>query len=78
MDEMESDPIIHDREAFERWLRDQQLSEKTIRIYVSALKRLSRDLEIEIDPAIIGGRDDAAKVAGKLADKNVGKNPNPA
>ena len=73
MDGMESNPIIRDREAFERWLRDQQLSESTIRNYVSALKRLSRDLEIEIDPATIGGRDDAVKVASRLADKNAGK-----
>ena len=74
MDRMESDPIIHDCEAFERWLRDQQREESTIRNYVSNLKRLSRELEIEIGPATIGGRDDAAKVADRFSDKNVGEN----
>ena len=72
MDRMESDPIIHDCEAFERWLRDQQLEESTIRNYVSSLKRLSRDLEIEIGPATIGGREDAVKVADSFMYK-VGK-----
>ena len=66
MDRMESDPIIHDCEAFERWLRDQQLKESTIRNYVSSLKRLSHDLEIEIGPATIGGREDAVKVADRF------------
>ena len=72
MDRMESDPIIHDCEAFERWLRGRQLEESTIRNYVSSLKRLSRDLEIEIGPATIGGREDAVKVADRFMYK-VGK-----
>ena len=74
MDRMESDPIIHDCEAFERWLRDQQREESTIRNYVSNLKRLSRELEIEIGPATIGGRDAAVNLADRLAEKNVGEN----
>ena len=74
MDRMESDPIIHDCEAFERWLRDQQREESTIRNYVSCLKRLSRELEIEIGPATIGGRDAAVNLADRLAEKNVGEN----
>ena len=60
---MESDPIIHDCEAFERWLRGRQLEESTIRTYVSDLKRLSRDLGTEIGPATIGDRDDADELA---------------
>ena len=72
MDRMESDPIIHDCEAFERWLRGRKLEESTIRNYVSSLKRLSRELRIEIGPATIGGRKDAVKVADRLMDK-VGK-----
>ena len=74
MDGMESDPIIHDREAFERWLRDQQIEEGTIRSYVRDLKRFPRDLEIEVGPATIGNRDDADELADRLADKNIGKN----
>ena len=72
MARMESDPIIHDCEAFERWLRDRQLDESTIRNYVWGLNRLSRELEIEIGPATIGGREDAGNVADRLKDK-VGK-----
>ena len=74
MDRMESDPIIHDCEAFEHWLRDQSLEESTIRSYVYNLKRLSRELEIEIGSATIGGPDDAVKVADRFADKNVSEN----
>ena len=72
MSRMESDPIIHDCEAFKRWLRDRQRAESTIRNYVDCLNRLSRELEIEIGPATIGGREDAGKVADRLKDK-VGK-----
>ena len=72
MARMESDPIIHDCEAFERWLRDRQLDESTIRNYVWGLNRLSCELEIEIGPATIGGREDAGNVADRLKDK-VGK-----
>ena len=67
---MESDPIIHDCEAFERWLRGRQLEESTIRTYVSDLKRLSRDLGTVIGPATIGDRDDADELADRFADKN--------
>lgn len=63
------DPIIHDCEAFECWLRDRGLQNNTINSHVSNLKRISRTLEIEIGPATIGGRDDAAKRYKDFKDK---------
>lgn len=70
MARMESDPIIHDCEAFEGWLRGKGLKQKTLDNYVDCLNRLSRELEIEIGPATIGGREDAGNVADRLKDKD--------
>ena len=77
MDRMESDPIIHDCEAFERWLHDQQLKESTIRIYVSGLNMLSRDLKIEIGPETIGSQGDADELVDKhQKEQNTGSTRN--
>ena len=72
MARMESDPIIHDCEAFGRWLRGRGRKETTLVNYVSCLKTFSRELEIEIGPATIGGHEDAVKVVDSYKDK-VGK-----
>ena len=69
MDRVESNPIIHDDyQDFERWLRDEPrigVNENTIRSYVRHLKRISRDLGIEIGPETIGSRDDADKLVDR-------------
>ena len=59
---MESDPIIRDREAFKRWLRDRPVKERAVRSYVNHLKRLSRELEIEIGPATVKSFDKATMI----------------
>ena len=66
MARMEFGPIIHDCEAFKRWLRGKKRKETTVVNYVRCLNRLSRELEIEIGPATIGGLEDAVKVADSL------------
>ena len=55
-----------DYQDFERWLRDElEVKENTIRSYVTHLKRISRDLGIEIGPETIGSRDDADKLVDR-------------
>ena len=76
MDKVESDPIIHDKSDFERWLRDEEeLKESTIRTYVTDLKRISRELRIEIGPETVGSRDDADEWAKKHKREHDSKGP---